>query len=253
MSDHGYKHRPVPARGSAAALLALGVIGVRPSWHVGATAHDAILSTPGADAAAAGGLADSLGGAPVYTSLAEAYVHRAELARPHVIGWGLDAGDWARLESIPIVFHPVTLPSGFVRTGWPAQVVLGDRVTVDGVLARRGTAPAWVELADLSGIVDTAAVDSAGAFHLEAEPRAVGDQLYSLRVRGTAIAETLGVHVVPPPVWRVLMLESAPRPETTVLRDWLARRRSVVAVRSMVVATGSTWNSSIAPAPRSTS
>lgn len=217
-----------------AALLSLAVIGIRPSWRVGTNAREAVLVTPGADAATGKRLADSLGGVPVLTTVAEAYAQRTALQRLHVVGWGLETDDWTRLESIPVTFHPAPRPPGVVRAHWPAQIVLGERFTVDGALARRGSAPARIDLVDLTGVADSATVDSAGEFHLEAAPRALGHRLYTLQVRGAAVAETVAVEVLPPPVWHVLVLESAPRPETTVLRDWLARRHGVVAVRSDV-------------------
>jgi hypothetical protein len=224
--------RPQRIAALAAALVALAVIGIRPSWRVGATAHDAVLRTPGADRGSSQRLADSLGGAPVFASLADALAHRDGIRRLHVVGWGLDADDWVRLESIPVTFHAAPLPAGIDRAGWPAHVVVGDRLTIDGMFpGRRGST---IELIDPTGIVDTSAVDSAGAFHLETQPRAEGRILYIVRARGAAVAETLGVDVAAAPVWRLLVLESAPRPETTVLRDWLARRGGTIAVRSAV-------------------
>jgi hypothetical protein len=223
---------PLRVTALAAALVALLVIGIRPNWRVGATAHDAVLMTPGAERGSSQRLADSLGGAPVFASLADALAHRDGMRRLHVVGWGLDADDWVRLESIPVTVHAAPLPAGFERAGWSAQVVLGDRLTIDGKFS--GRPRSTIELVDPTGIVDSSAVDSTGAFHLETRPRAEGRILYTVRVRGAAVAETLGVDVAAPPVWRVLVLESAPRPETTVLRDWLARRGGAVAVRSTV-------------------
>ena len=224
--------KPLRIAALATALVALAVIGIRPSWRVGATTHDAVLLTPGAERVSGQRLADSLGGAPLFASLADALAHRDGIRRLHVVGWGLDADDWVRLESIPVTMHAAPLPAGFDYASWPAHVVLGDRLTIDGRLS--GRPGSRVELVDPTGIVDTNAVDSAGAFHLETQPRAEGRILYTVRVRGAAVAETLGVDVAAPPVWRVLVLESAPRPETTVLRDWLARRGGAVAVRSTV-------------------
>jgi hypothetical protein len=224
--------KPLRIAALVAALVALAVIGIRPSWRVGGTAHDAVLMTAGAERGSSQRLADSLGGAPLFVSLANALAHRDGMRHLHVVGWGLDADDWVRLESIPVTFDPAPLPAGFVRASWPAHIVLGDRLTVDGMLSgRRGSR---IELVDPTGVVDSSAVDSGGAFHLETQPRAQGQILYTVRVRGAAVAETLGVDVAAPPVWRVLVLESAPRPETTVLRDWLARRGGTVAVRSTV-------------------
>ena len=227
--------RPLRTVALCAALLALAVIGIRPSWRVGASVRDAVLTTPGATVSDAARIADSLGGAAVFTNLADVLSHRAGLGNLHVVGWGLDADDWVRLESIPVTFDATALPHGIEQAAWPAQIALGDRLSVDGrVAGPRGASATRVELADPTGIVDSAAVDSTGAFHLETEPRALGRFRYTLRLRGAGVAETLGVQVAPPPEWRVLVLESAPRPETTVLRDWLGRRHGVVAVRSSV-------------------
>lgn len=226
---------PLRPAALATALASLAIIGIRPSWRVGATSHAAVLVTPGADRQRAERLADSLGGAPVFANLADALAHRAGLSRLHVLGWGLDADDWARLDSIPVTFHRLPPPSGFVGMGWPAQIVLGERVSIEGAWSRSPSMRrVHVELVDPTGVVDTAEVDSAGAFHLVAQPRALGQLLYIVRVRETAIAETLGVQVLPPPAWRLLILESAPRSETTMLRDWLAQRQGVVAVRSTI-------------------
>ena len=65
----------------AAALVPLLVIGIRPSWRVGATAHDAVLMTPGAERGTSQRLADSLGGAPLFASLADALAHRDGMQR----------------------------------------------------------------------------------------------------------------------------------------------------------------------------
>jgi hypothetical protein len=222
----------------AGALLALAIIGARPSWHVGAPARDAILRTPGADPQATRRLADSLGGAsggggaPIFSDLAEVREHRSSIRRLHIVGWGLDADNWTGLDSIPIVMHPAAVPPGISRVAWPAAVALGDHLEVDGTVAAVA-ARSRVELSDPTSVVDSTQADSTGAFHLEAVPKAVGRLLYVLRT-GSAPPETLGVAVIPPPAWRVLILESAPRAETTVLRDWLAARHGAIAIRSAI-------------------
>ena len=171
---------PLRTAALATALLSLAIIGIRPRWRVGATAQDAVLVTPGADAAAGEQLADSLGGAPVFASLADVSTHRAGLRRLHVVGWGLDADDWATIDSIPATFHPAAVSQAFQRASWPAQVVLGERISIDGVIARsRGPSAPRVELVDVTGVVDSTVFDSAGTFHLEAEPRALGHLLYT--------------------------------------------------------------------------
>jgi hypothetical protein len=158
------------------------------------------------------------------------------MRRLFVAGWGLDAAEWHALESIPVSFHPTPLAPGVSRASWPAEVVLGDRLVVEGdVTAAAGGQPIYLE--DPSGTTDFARLDSSGAFRLEARPRATGRSLYVLRTATadrSVTAETLAVTVVVPPAWRVLILEGSPRFETSALRDWLVARGGAVAIRTAV-------------------
>lgn len=218
------------------ALLALTAIGVRPTWRTSTRAGDIVLSTPGADPASVGRLADSLGTAVVVADPADLRARRAAVRQLFVSGWGLDAAEWHALESIPVSFHPTPLAPGISRASWPAEVVLGDRLVVEGdVAASPGGQPIYLE--DPSGAIDSARLDSTGAFRLEALPRATGRSLYVLRTTTadrSQAAETLAVTVVAPPAWRVLILEGSPRFETSALRDWLVARGGAVAIRTAV-------------------
>jgi len=220
----------------AVALLALAAIGFRPAWRTPSRAGDVVLSTPGADPAAVRRLADSLGTALVIADPADLRQWLASMRRLYVAGWGLDAAEWHALESLPLSFHPTPLLPGISRAYWPAEVVLGDRLIVEGDVAASRVGH-LIYLEDPSGTTDSARLDSSGAFRLEARPRAAGRSLYVLRtatVDRPVAAETLGVAVVAPPSWRVLILEGRPRFETSALRDWLAARGSTVAIRSAV-------------------
>ncbi len=181
-------------------------------------------------------LADSLGKALLVADPADLRLMRASVHRLFVSGWGLDAAEWRTLDSIPVSFHPTPLAPGISRASWPTEVALGDRLVVEGAVAAAQTGQ-LIRLLDPSGPTDSARLDSSGGFHLEARPRAIGRSLFVLRtVIGdhSVAAETLGVSVVAPPAWRVLILESSPRFETSALRDWLAARGSAVAIRTAV-------------------
>ena len=214
------------------ALLALLAIGVRPRWRTAATTTEAVLATPGADAATVRRLADSLGGVPVLDEARA--VHGLASLLVHVVGWGLDPETWHELDSIPVSFHPSAVAPGISRISWPAKVTLGDAVIVEGA-ARHVPDGAVIALIDPGGGVDSAALDDAGTFQLTAHPRALGPMLGVLRVsiHDRAVAqETIGVSVVAPQVPRLLILEASPRFETRALRDWLARHHGAVAIRS---------------------
>lgn len=230
------ERRPVRVAATVVALLALLGLGLRPRWPATPPAGVAVLVTPGADAPTARRLADSLDHVPVLRD-ARAVRRDPSLRVVHVVGWGLDPEEWRTLGSVAVVFHPAPPPAlpGIRRASWPATVALGEELVVEGEV---GNAPAGATIAllDPGGVVDSAAVGS-GGFQLAARPRALGPMLCVLRVSihdRPVAQETFGVTVVRPPALRLLIVESSPRFETRALRDWLAGRRGVVAIRSAV-------------------
>ena len=220
----------------AIAILALAAIAFRPTWWTPSRAGDVVLSTRGADPADVRHLADSLGTASLIADPADLRSKGASVRRLFVVGWGLEAAEWQALDSIPVSFRPTPVAPGISRVSWPAEVVLGDRLVVEGVVAA-GQDGQQIALEDPSGTSDSARLDSSGTFRLAALPRATGRSRYVLRT-GTAgrlvAAETLAVTTIAPPAWRVLILESRPRFETSALRDWLVERGSAVAIRTAV-------------------
>ncbi len=228
--------KPLRLLAHAVAFLALAAIGIRPTWRTPGHAGDVVLSTIGADPAIVRRVADSLGTAVVVGDPADLRQRRPSMRRLHVVGWGLDAAEWQALDSIPVSFHSTPLGPGISRASWPAEVVLGDRLVVEGdVTAAPGRQRIYLE--DPSGVTDSARIDSSGAFRLAARPRATGRSLYVLRTATAdrAVAtETLAVTVVAPPAWRVLILEGSPRFETSALRDWLVARGGATAIRTTV-------------------
>jgi hypothetical protein len=231
------ERRPVRVAATVVALLALLGLGLRPRWPATSPAGVAVLRTPGADAPTARRLADSLGHVPVLPN-ARAVRRDPSLRVVHIVGWGLDAEEWRALGSAAtVVFHPAPPPAlpGFRRASWPATLALGEELVVEGEV---GNAPAGATIAllDPGGVVDSAPVGS-GGFQLAARPRATGPLLCVLRlsVYDRPVAqETIGVTVTRPPAPRLLIVESSPRFESRALRDWLAARRGVLAIRSTV-------------------
>ena len=216
----------------AVAILALLGIGLRPTRRVTISITEAMLVTPGADpsSGAVQRVADSLH-ATVYAGADALRRARPALRRLHMVGYGLEAEEWRDLDSIPLVLHPTALPAGLRSITWPAIVPLGDQLIVEGVLAgggRGGRNP--IVLYDPAGVaVDTTALGADGTFRIAATPRGVGQHRYTLQ------GETLSVMVVPPPGWRVLVLEASPSFETAALRDWLTRTGGgVIATRTTI-------------------
>lgn len=224
-----------PLRGIAHVVAWLALLGMalRPSWRHSVPGGEAVLVTPGADAALVRRLADSLGGAAVFADPADVPARSASLRRLHVVGWGLEPEQWSELETqaISLAVHPTPAPAGFARVSWNAHPVLGDGLDIEGRVRGlpRGTI---VSLLDPAGRLDSARTGDDGVFQVAAHPSGTGQQLYVLQAG--AARETLAVDVRPPPQRRLLVLAGAPSFETGALRDWLARRGGVIAIRTAV-------------------
>jgi hypothetical protein len=220
------------------AILALAVLGLRPSRRVSVPAGDVVLATAGADAAAARRLADSAGAAlvriPDDVPDAAAFARTRGDARAAIVaGWGLT--DPEELGTMALIPRPAAVPAGLAHVSGPSVVALGEPLVIEGTVrgAARG---AVVTLAGPGGDADSAALGDDGRFRLRDVPRAAGRHDYAIRVEppGGTVAETLGVEVTAPVPPRVLLLAAAPSFEHRALRDWLAARGGAVAVRAAV-------------------
>ena len=218
-----------------AAVVALLVLGLRPTRRVAVHPGDLILATSGLGADALRRLADS-SGAPVVRipedepDAAALVRHRRDLGAVIVAGWGLDESDFAELGRTPLLPGPSSPVPGVTHLSWPATLTLGEPFTVLGTAARPG---GRVRLTGPGGPADSASAGPDGRFRVSDTPRAAGRHLYVLDADGAA-AETLGVHVTAPAPPRVLVIAAAPSFETRALRDWLARAGGVVGVRAAV-------------------
>lgn len=216
------------------AWLSLLAVALRPTWRRPVATGEAVLITPGADAAQVRRLVDSLGGVPVYTDPNDIPTGPVSVRRLHVVGWGLEPERWAELDprAIDVTVHPTGAPAGFTRVVWTTHPALGEGLEIEG---RVGGVPrgAMVALLDPAGRVDSARIGEDGVFHIDAQPSGTGRQLYVLQA-GSIAPETLAVDVMTPPERRMLILAGTPTFETVALRDWLARRGGQIAIRTAV-------------------
>jgi len=218
-----------------AAIVALLVLGLRPTRRVTVHPGDVILATSGVGADALRRLADSVA-APVVRipddepDAAALMRHHREVSSVIVAGWGLDESELAELERTPLLPGPSSPVPGISHLSWPATLALGESFAVAGTVARAG---GRVRLIGPGGPADSTAADRDGRFRVAATPRAAGRYRYVVTADGAA-PETLGVAVTLPAPPRVLVLAAAPSFETRALRDWLAGAGGVVALRTAV-------------------
>lgn len=252
------KRRWLPARivATGMALASVLVIGLQPSWK-SETSKDleALLVTEGASNEALRFIADSIGSAlPVYSLidpsfLAELFSDVTHVPDPAalnrmapgtyrylVAGHGLMPYEWEMLPTIEVTqFLPPT-HEGLAVVRWPAETVLGVPWSVSGRFS--SGASGTLSLIGPDGSVDSLSLDNQQRFTLQSTPKDAGRLEYTLcyeaEGEGHSFTEVIGLSVVQPPLFSVLILESAPGFETRYLRTWLGEQGNSVAVRSQV-------------------
>lgn len=214
-----------------AALLSLGVIGVRPGSTRMVDPAIVVVRAPGATVAEARALAESLHAGSI-ADAADRGSFGTEGAELHVVGWGLDEGELRRSAGRTIILHPRPLPEGIRDLSASGPLTLGDLMTVR--VSVRTAAPRILTLSDDTGPVDSARVPAGEVVTLSLHhaPRAAGMARYALRLGSRS--DTFSVFVDPPEPPVTLILASAPAREWSDLRDWLAGQGARVEMRTTV-------------------
>ncbi|MGH7596874.1 MAG: hypothetical protein ACREOI_11020 [bacterium] len=242
------------------AVLSLLAIALQPQWLSRSRPSTAVLITPGADLGNWQNLPDSIKSLPLAFSLDEtqkwesinskiqvmpdgAYLkrHYPEIEKLHVIGHGLNEYDWEALDSMQIEPHWMPLPLGIKRAQWSRELVLGQALQIQGVIAGLNGEESLLYLSDPGGEVDSvriASQEDEAAFELKALLRETGKYLYTISLRakngGTRFEEKLGVVVTEPQPLRILVLENQVSFETKFLKIFLSKHRGVLAIRSKI-------------------
>lgn len=246
------RRRPVRLGATVLAIAALAAWALRPAWR------DHGQATPGGQTTAVlwtNGTAPSLPNPPevepryrfalpganvspdagviFLPDVATLRRRLPEIGRLRIIGDGLEPADLPSLSGLRVEFVRGSRQAGdgnapFVLTlRCPRVLALGETLIVEG---RAGGLPVnkstvfTLESPDGSVTNGTsAAADANGeaSFTVRApSPPAAGQFVWRLRVQGGTVNETLGVEVRAPSLPRVLVLESAPRFDTPLLRRW---------------------------------
>jgi len=230
--------RALPLRMAALLLVLGGAFLLLRTPHVAAPSGTLMLRTPGAATDAPGFRLDDTG--PPSTGTLSTLGALGDTLRQassiRIAGWGLLPAEWAALPAVPVSFTPAPLPPGIVALEAPQGVTLGAQVQVRGRVSLPTGDSGWVRLLRDTTLLDSAPVGRGGTFELTDRPRAAGRVGYTLELRGRSFArsEPLGVHVLPAPVPRVLVLEGSPSFETGFLKRWLGGQGGRVSVRTAV-------------------
>ena len=232
-------------------VAALALWALRPAWYDGgletpAGEMTAALWTGSAQAVPAPGevepryrfaLPDANvpadAGATVLPDAATLRRHFPEVGRLRILGDGLEPADLPPLAGLRVEFAPgprsvaVASDPSVVSLRCPRVLALGETLVVEGRaggLPTGQTTPLILEAPDgtvTEAVSGPADANGEAAFAVHApSPAAVGKALFQLHVNGISTNATLGVEVRAPILPRVLVLESAPRFDTTALRRW---------------------------------
>jgi hypothetical protein len=166
-------------------------------------------------------------------------LRRPDLESVTVWGHGLDEAQWGGLpDDLAVRFDPPPL-NGPTQAQWSPQLVLGQALTVSGVLRLEAMeAVARLELVDPAGlVVATASARSGQPFLVTATPRGAGALEYRLRVvRGESLIadDPVGVSVVQGWGARLLVVQSAPSFETRRFANWAADKGHSLVIHSRI-------------------
>lgn len=160
------------------------------------------------------------------------------IARLHVFGYGLTAGELEELGSMPIVPHAARAPDGISHISWNNTIKEGEPLAVQGQYQNTSGKTVRLVLNGFNTDLDTASLASGGhSFELTTTPKQTGRIVY--RLLAISGADTLGnefipVEIVPVKPLNILILTSAPDFETRFLKNWLSQNGYGVAVRSAI-------------------
>lgn len=240
---------------SAVAAGALWLTAFPPLRQLPAARTEAILLTEGYAPDTLRQLRRQLGaGTPVW---AVGEVGKAEKARPlaslltlaeqrpalrrlHVLGAGLPAADLPLLGRVAVRPHADAAVAGFAAAYWPAQIPLGDALSIEGIVrVTPGTSPAWVVLRAAGAGRDSVLLTTknSGAFHLRYQPKTAGLATYELLLRRPgqpSLSEPVPVEITSPSLPAVLLLAATPSFEFKFLKNYLAEAHYPVALRTSV-------------------
>lgn len=161
------------------------------------------------------------------------------ITRLHILGYGLNEYELSQLDTLPVIFHPSTLPEGITAINWNQKLSSGELLKVQGKYKNQRSGPVKLILKGLSTPLDTITIQAKSdeVFELSTVPKNEGRGLYHLQVISggdTLAKENLPVEIEPVKPLKILVLSASPDFETRFLKNWLSENGFSVAVRSAI-------------------
>lgn len=241
------------------AIFSLLALAWQPRWLSSPRPVSALLITPGADSHNLKALVDSLQTTsfvfatgqneawkslfPQLQTIPDAVYlkrHFPEINFLQIAGHGLNDYELNALDSMQIEPHFSPLPLGIQQVQWARELVIGQALSIQGVLAGLNNEEYWLFLVDPGGVVDSLKISgpNESPFALSATPHETGKYLYTLRLKNTAGTllreENLAVVVTKPQPLKILVLENSVNFDIKHLKNWASQAQNAMAIRSTI-------------------
>lgn len=176
----------------------------------------------------------------------------SNLARLHVLGYGLTRRQWSSLRPPQLIFHPSPFHAGIISVSWKQKLLPGEKMRVQGRVQLTDRHPAKLMLTGMGLPLDSVMISAEGSsasgppitlvdFELNTIPAQSGKAVYQLYVlpatapsTDTLERESLPIEVLPGKKLTILLLAATPDFENTFLANWLARNGHAVAIRTAI-------------------
>lgn len=162
-----------------------------------------------------------------------------KIGQLHILGFGLSADQLKRLDSLPVIFHPASAPSGVSAISWTGKLKQGEPVRVQGKFSNTGTNVVRVILKGLNTTVDSIFIPAKKetVFDLKDIPKNTGRSVYrlvALTGHDTLANDPLPVNIDPVTPLKILILSASPGFEDRFLKNWLSENGFAVAARAAI-------------------
>ncbi|HEX2847495.1 MAG TPA: hypothetical protein VHN59_13185 [Chitinophagaceae bacterium] len=164
-----------------------------------------------------------------------------DISNLHILGNGITDSEWERITArqIRVSYQAPSLPSGFVKAGWPHVIRHGDKLDVYGTYHNMENDSIKIVLTGLGTAMDSTIIheDSSQHFQLHCLPAHTGATVYELQAfKGNKLVaeEKVPVNILPGSRTRILFLSSSPGFENKFLASWLYQNNYPAAVRNTV-------------------
>ncbi|MDB5231210.1 MAG: hypothetical protein JWN76_2015 [Chitinophagaceae bacterium] len=164
-------------------------------------------------------------------------INKKEFTAVHLFGFGLNDDELQLLRGVPVIFHSSPLPGGIQSFSTNGNLQQGEKLQVQGSYNNTSSKKIKIILSAFDNSLDSIFIpaNTKTTFNLSATPAHRGKAVYTMIIlSGNDIIqkEKFPVEVTASKHLKILMLGGYPGFENKFLKNWLADKGHIVAVRT---------------------